>query len=156
MIEVIDRQPLSNGKNNVLKLSIPANVTTVAALISLLNSGVYGDVFSNNTTGSDKGASVVGTPINRKLFESIREMPVSLVDPLDIRIEKFVAPSDGWVTHEFEIPFSAAPVCILSDPSNGYLTVQNVTTANFQYYARSTSVVITALYIDTGENMEVF
>lgn len=156
MIEVIDRQPLSNGKNSVLKLSIPANVTTVAALISLLNSGVYGDVFSNNTTGSDKGASVIGTPINRKLFESIREMPVSLVDPLDIRIEKFTAPSGGWVTHEFEIPFSAAPVCILSDPSNGYLTVQNVTTTNFQYYARSTSVVITALYIDTGENMEVF
>lgn len=156
MIEVIDRQPLGNGKNNVLRLSIPANVTTVAALVSLLNSGVYGDVFSNNTTGSDKGASVVGTPINRKLFESIREMPVSLVDPLDIRIEKFTAPSSGWVTREFEIPFSAAPVCILSDPSTGYLTVQNVTAANFQYYARSTSTVITALYVDTGENMEVF
>lgn len=156
MIEVIDRQPLGNGKNNMLRLSIPANVTTVAALVSLLNSGVYGDVFSNNATNDNKGAAVIGTPVNRKLFESIREMPVSLVDPLDIRIEKFTAPSSGWVTHEFEIPFSAAPVCILSDPSNGYLTVQNVTAANFQYYARSTSAVITALYVDTGENMEVF
>ena len=156
MIEVIDRQPLSNGKNNVLRLSIPANVTTVAALISLLSSGVYGDVFSNNTAGDDKGASVIGTPINRKLFESIREAPVSLVDPLDIRIETFVAPATGWVTREFEIPFSAAPVCILSEPSNGYLTVQNVTTGSFQYYAKSTAVTITALYIDTGEQLEVF
>lgn len=155
MIEVIDRQPLGNGKNNVLKLFIPANITTVAALISLLNSGVYGDVFSNNTTGSDKGAAVIGTPINRKLFESIRETPVSLVDPLDIRVETFVAPSGGWVTREFEIPFSAPPVCILSDPSNGYLTVQNVTSGSFQYYAKSTTVAITALYIDTGEKLEV-
>lgn len=156
MIEVIDRQPIGNGKNNVLKFSIPSSVTSVAALIALLNSGVYGDVFSNNTTGDDKGASVIGTPINRKLFESIREMPVSLVDPLDIRIETFVAPSTGWVTREFEIPFSAAPVCILSESSNGYLTVQNITTGSFQYYAKSTTATITALYIDTGEQLEVF
>lgn len=156
MIEVIDRQPIGNGKNNVLKFSIPSSVTSVAALIALLNAGVYGDVFSNNTTGDDKGASVIGTPINRKLFESIREMPVSLVDPLDIRIETFVAPSAGWVTREFEIPFSAAPVCILSEPSNGYLTVQNVTTGGFQYYAKSTTATITALYIDAGEQLEVF
>lgn len=156
MIEVIDRQPLGNGKNNMLKFSIPSSVTSVAALIALLNSGVYGDVFSNNTTGDDKGASVIGTPINRKLFESIREMPVSLVDPLDIRIETFVAPSIGWVTREFEIPFSAAPVCILSEPTNGYLTVQNVTPGNFQYYAKSATATITALYIDTGEKLEVF
>lgn len=156
MIEVIDRQPIGNGKNNMLKFSIPSSVTSVAALIALLNSGVYGDVFSNNTTGDDKGASVIGTPINRKLFESIREMPVSLVDPLDIRIETFVAPSIGWVTREFEIPFSAAPVCILHEPTNGYLTVQNVTPGNFQYYAKSATATITALYIDTGEKLEVF
>ena len=67
MIEITDRRPLNNGKNNVLKLTIPDSVTTIASLISLLKAGVYGDVFANNATDEDnKGAAIIGTPVNKR------------------------------------------------------------------------------------------
>ena len=156
MIEVTDRQPLYNSRNNVLKLTIPDNITTLGALISLLKAGVYGDVFSNNSTDEDtRGAAVLGTPVNKVLWNSIREATVCLVDIPDIRYEEIVPSTTGWISHTFDIPFNAPPVCILNGATNGFIKVQSVTQYGFQYYAPTREEVLTALYVDTGMDLEV-
>ena len=156
MIEVTDRQPLYNSRNNVLKLTIPNNITTLEALISLLKAGVYGDVFANNSTDEGtKGAAVIGTPVNKALWNSIREAAVSLVDIPDIRYEEIVPGATGWISHTFDIPFNAPPVCILNGASSGFIKVQNVTQYGLQYYAPAKDEELTAVYVDTGMNMEV-
>lgn len=74
MIEVIDREPLGNKKNNRVWFNIPSNVTTVAQLVSLLRDGCLADVFANNdVSGADVGVATPGTPLNRYLFTSIDE-----------------------------------------------------------------------------------
>lgn len=156
MIEITDRRPLNNGKNNVLKLTIPDSVTTIASLISLLKAGVYGDVFANNATDEDnKGAAIIGTPVNKRLWDSIREANLSLVDIPDIRYEQFTTSTTGWVSHSFDMPFNAAPACLVYERTNGVLKVGNVTQYGYQFYSVTKNVTITALYIDTGENLEV-
>lgn len=67
-MNIVDRQPLGNGKNNIIKANIPSSITTTAQLIEHMNDGMYADVKMNNATDSNKGATTLGTPINAALF----------------------------------------------------------------------------------------
>ena len=139
MIEVIDREPLGNGKNNKVTFSLPTTISTVQQLVALLNAGVYADVFANNEQGANAGAAKVGTAVNRALFLSIREgslQDVSLLDDICICAGS-VAVTAGWTAIKFPRVFRTVPqvVCSVvraSSDTTAYIPiVANVTTEGF-------------------------
>ena len=112
MIEIKDRLPLGNGKNNIIKpADIPSSITTVADLITFLNAGFYADVKANNVTaGDDVGVSEIGVPTNKTLFESIEEgaSQWGLASEMDFQTGETVLTA-GWTYIAFPRPFFEIP-----------------------------------------------
>lgn len=111
MIEIKDRLPLGNGKNNIVKpAGIPGSITTVADLIAFLNAGFYADVKANNAlTGDNIGTSAIGTPQNKALLESIEEgMPFWPSSDVDIQTGSKTLTA-GWTWVAFTRKFQFVP-----------------------------------------------
>lgn len=165
MIEVVDRKPLGNKKNNILALTIPPEITTLPQLIALLSSGCYGDIKANNaSSGPDVGAAVIGTPINKAIFESIDEGGGgSLGDLEDIAIcSSLVTLTAGWTWVPFVRNFIAIPevVATIADEAQlntAAVSIKGITDAGFYAAVRRVDnnafVACTLSYIaccDTG------
>ncbi len=110
MKEVVDRQPLNNGKNNICRFSIPDGISTVAQLVTLLKSGVYGDVFSNNATDSNAGAAVQGTPVNKALFDSIIEDSLDMSVDIGVQCMQRTVHTAGWQDLLYDVPLLGPPL----------------------------------------------
>lgn len=110
MKEVIDRQPLNNGKNNICRFNIPDGISSVAQLIALLKNGIYGDIFSNNATGSNAGAAVQGTPVNKALFDSIIEGALDMSTEIGVQCMQRTKHSSGWQDLLYDTPLLGPPL----------------------------------------------
>lgn len=158
MIEVIDREPLGNKKNNRMWIDIPENVTTVAQLVALLRDGCFADVFANNdTTGENVGVAVKGTPLNRYLFTSIDEGGGSdngeLADIVACSGEKSITAAWNYVPFPRALIQPPKVVAVPRDATEGLsLSVKDITEEGFYVAAfrASVSTVSTTVYSAAG------
>ena len=139
MLEVTDRKPLGNGKNNIIKpATIPNTITTVADLIAFMNAGFYADVQANNDLGANAGVSAIGTPSNKALFDSIEEGSMQWALSGDMNFQAYTATTTaGWTWVAFQREFQAVPkvVATVSGDNTGLHIVRTKGVTNKGFYA---------------------